>query len=258
VNQRRPYWPNFSGFKVLKSVANSTYHAMVLTYERRFSRNWSTTTSYTWSKSIDSAINAATANAGVINNPYNWSSNHGLSDADRTHAFVASYLWDLPKLQGYNPVLKAILGNWQNNGVFTIYSGLTFSPSSGIDQSLTGNGADRPDVAGDWRMPGDREKKDQILKWFNTSAFVLQREGTFGAAGRNILRGPGSVNFDWGLFKQIPIIEGHSLQFRAEFFNLFNHANLGLPDPNLQSPNFGRITSAGSPRIIQFALKYAF
>jgi hypothetical protein len=86
----------------------------------------------------------------------------------------------------------------------------------------------------------------------------LQREGTFGTAGRNILRGPHSFNFDWGLFKQIPVREGHNVQFRAEFFNLFNNTNLGLPTNNLQSPNFGRITGAGSPRIIQFALKYVF
>jgi hypothetical protein len=72
------------------------------------------------------------------------------------------------------------------------------------------------------------------------------------------MRGPGSTNVDWGLFKQIPIAERHTLQFRAEFFNLFNHANLGLPNANLQSAQFGRITAAGSPRVIQFALKYAF
>jgi hypothetical protein len=231
---------------------------MILTYERRFSRNWSTTTSYTWSKSIDSASNAATSNAGVISNPYDWNSNRGLSDADRPHAFVSSYLWDMPRLRSFHPVVRAIFGNWQNNGVLSVYSGLTFNPVSGIDQSLTGNGVDRPDVVGDWRLSGDRPKAEQILRWFNPSAFFLQQEGAFGNAGRNILRGPGSVNFDWGLFKQIPVVEGHTLQFRTEFFNLFNHANLGLPNNNLQSPNFGQITSAGSPRIIQFALKYAF
>lgn len=258
VNNRRPFWPDFGAVRIMKSVANSTYHAGVFTFERRFARGWSINGSYTWSKNIDSAINAGSANTGVINNPYNWNSDRGLSDSDRPHAFVTSYLWDLPKLKNTNPVLRAVFGNWQNNGILSAYSGLTFSPSAGIDQSLTGNGADRPDVAGDWRLDSGRSKNDQILKWFDTSAFVLQREGTFGAAGRNILRGPGSVNFDWGLFKQIPVREGHNLQFRSEFFNLFNHANLGLPNNNLQAAQFGRITSAGSPRVIQFALKYAF
>ncbi|MBY0507093.1 MAG: carboxypeptidase regulatory-like domain-containing protein [Bryobacteraceae bacterium] len=258
VNNRRPYWPDFGAVRVLASVANSTYHASVLTFERRFSRNWSVTSSYTFSKNIDSAINAGSANAGVINNPYNWNSDRGLSDSHRPHAFVTSYLWDLPRLKGQPLLLRALLGGWQNNGIVSAYSGLTFSASAGIDQSLTANGADRADIVRDWRLPSDRAKAEQILKWFEPGAFTLPREGAFGNSGRNILTGPRSINVDWGLFKQIPVREGHSVQFRAEFFNLLNHANLGLPNNNLQSAQFGRITSASGPRIIQFALKYVF
>ncbi|MCX6612818.1 MAG: hypothetical protein NTW74_18450, partial [Acidobacteria bacterium] len=223
-----------------------------------FSRNWSVTGSYTWSKSIDNAINAGTANVGVINNPFNWNSDRGRADSDRPHALVVSYLWDMPRLKGWNPLLRHLLGGWQNNGIVSAYSGLTYSISAGIDQSLTANGADRADVAGNWQLPSDRPKGEQILRWFNQAAFVLPAEGTFGNSGRNNMRGPGSANVDWGLFKQIPIVERHTLQFRAEFFNLFNRTNLGLPNNNLQSAQFGRITSAGSPRVIQFALKYAF
>jgi hypothetical protein len=258
VNPRRPLWPDFGAVRVMKSVANSTYHAMILTYERRFNRDWSMTGSYTWSKNIDSAINAGSANTAVINNPYNWNSDRGLSNSDRPHAFVVSYLWDLPKLSSRHPVVRHVLGGWQNNGIVSAYSGLTFSPVSGIDQSLTANGADRPDVVGDWKLAGGRPKGEQILRWFNPAAFALQREGAFGNAGRNILRGPSSMNVDWGLFKQVPVIEGHNVQFRAEFFNLFNQTNLGLPNANLQSPAFGRITSAGQSRILQFGLKYVF
>jgi len=257
-NERRPYWPDFGAVKVMTSVANSTYHAAILTFERRFSRDWSVTGSYTWSKAIDNAINAGTSNVGVINNPYNWNSDRGRADSDRTQAFVTSYLWDMPRLKSWHPALRYVLGSWQNNGILTAYSGLTYSILAGIDQSLTANGADRADVTGNWRIEGDRSKNDQILRWFNPTAFTLPAEGGFGNSGRNNMRGPGSINFDWGLFKQIPLFERHTLQFRTEFFNLFNHANLGLPNNNLQSAQFGRITSAGGPRIIQFALKYAF
>jgi len=257
-NQRRPYWPDFGAVRVLKSIANSTYHAAIFTVERRFARDWSVTGSYTWSKSIDNASNAGTSNSGVINNPFDWNSNRGLADSDRRHAFVTSYLWDMPRLQKRNPVLRHVLGGWQNNGIISAYSGLVYSIVAGIDQSLTANGADRADVIGNWRLASGRSRGEQILQWFNPAGFGLQREGTFGNSGRNNLRGPGSFNVDWGLFKKIPIIEGHTLQFRAEFFNLFNHTNLGLPNNNLQSAQFGRITNAGSPRIIQFALKYAF
>lgn len=257
-NERRPYWPDFGAVRVAKSIANSTYHAAIFTVERRFSNNWSVTGSYTWSKSIDNAINAGSANTAVINNPFNWNSDRGRADSDRTHALVVSYLWDMPRLKGWNPVLRHLLGGWQNNGIISAYSGLVYSISAGIDQSLTANGADRADVVGNWKLDANRPKGDQILRWFNPAAFALQPEGTFGNSGRNNLRGPGSANVDWGLFKQIPIVERHTLQFRAEFFNLFNRTNLGLPNNNLQSAQFGRITSAGSPRVIQFALKYAF
>ena len=258
VNDRRPFWPDFGAVRILTSLAHSTYHASVLTFERRFTRNWSVTSSYTFSKNIDSAVNASSANSAVVNNPYNLNSDRGLSDSHRPHAFVTSYLWDLPKLQNHHPVLRAILGGWQNNGILSGYSGLTFSASAGIDQSLTANGADRADILRDWRIADGRAKGDQILKWFDPAAFTLPREGTFGNSGRNILSGPRSITVDWGLFKQIPVREGHQLQFRSEFFNLLNHANLGLPNSNLQSAQFGRITGAGGPRIIQFALKYVF
>ena len=257
-NERRPYWPDFGGIRLMKSIANSTYHAAIFTLERRFSRDWSLTGSYTWSKSIDNAINSASSNSGVINNPFNWNSDRGRADSDRPHALVVSYLWDMPRLKSWHPVLRHTLGGWQNNGIVSAYSGVTFSIAAGIDQSLTANGADRADLAGNWQLAANRPKGEQILRWFNPAAFVLPREGAFGNSGRNNMRGPGSLNVDWGLFKQIPIVEGHTLQFRTEFFNLFNRANLGLPNSNLQSAQFGRITSAGSPRVIQFALKYVF
>jgi outer membrane receptor protein involved in Fe transport len=257
-NQRRPFWPDFGAVRTMTSVANSTYHAMILTYERRFTSSWTVNASYTWSKSIDNAINAGSANMGVINNPYDLNSDRGLADSDRTHSMIVSYLWDLPKLAQAPAPIRWVFGNWQNNGILTSYSGLVFSPLAGIDQSLTANGADRANLVGNWQLSGDRPKAERILRYFDRAAFALPAEGQFGNAGRNSMRGPGSVNFDLGLFKQIPVREGHRLQFRAEFFNLPNRANLGLPNNNLQSPQFGQITSAGSPRVIQFALKYVF
>lgn len=257
-NQRRPYWPDFGAVRTLTSVANSTYHAMILTYERRFTSAWTVNASYTWSKAIDNAINAGTANSGVINNPYNWNSDRGRADSDRTNSMIVSYLWDLPKLANAPKLVRWTLGNWQNNGILTAYSGLVFTPLAGIDQSLTANGADRANVVGNWQLASGRPKAETILRYFDRGAFALPAEGQFGTAGRNSMRGPGSINFDLGIFKQFLVREGHRLQFRAEFFNLPNHANLGLPNNNLQSPQFGQITSAGAPRVIQFALKYVF
>ena len=91
------------------------------------------------------------------------------------------------------------------------------------------------------------------------AAFALPALGTFGTAGRNILRGPGSATVNFGVFKSFRILEGHDLQFRSEFFNLFNRVNLGNPGTSVSAAGtFGKITSAGDPRVIQFALRYHF
>ena len=95
-------------------------------------------------------------------------------------------------------------------------------------------------------------------KWFNTSAFAANTVGTFGSSGRNALRGPGLVNFDFSTFKRIPVTERVTTEFRAEFFNVLNHANFLNPIANLSNANFGRILSAGDPRVIQLALKVVF
>jgi hypothetical protein len=97
-----------------------------------------------------------------------------------------------------------------------------------------------------------------LTEYFNTQVFARNQLGTFGNTARDILRGPGSANFDWSLFKNFPITESRYIQFRAEFFNLANHANFGQPVNSFTNPNFGKILSAGSPRIIQLAAKFVF
>ena len=99
-----------------------------------------------------------------------------------------------------------------------------------------------------------------IQQYFNTAAFAQNPVGTFGTSRRNMMRGPGYANVDFGLFKDFRgLRQSHKLQFRMEAFNLFNRQNLGNPDANLSSPGFGRITNTvGDPRVIQLALKYVF
>jgi hypothetical protein len=97
-----------------------------------------------------------------------------------------------------------------------------------------------------------------VLQWFDTSAFVVNTLGTYGTTGRNSLRGPGSTTLNLGLHKDFPIRESLKVQFRFETFNALNNVNLGLPNGNRSSNTFGRITAAGDPRILQFALRVAF
>lgn len=126
--------------------------------------------------------------------------------------------------------------------------------NSGTGISALGFGAnDRPNVAGDPTL-GQRSPE----RWFNTTAFTFPPPGSFGNAGRNILNGPGYHNVNASLVKNTALTERMNLQFRAEFFNLFNHPNFNLPDNFLGSPSFGQITSAREPRHIQFGVKLLF
>ena len=157
--------------------------------------------------------------------------------------------------------LATALSGWQTMGIITLQTGRPFTVAllSVIDNSNTGRSTlgfganDRPNIVGDPEV--SHRTPDQ---WFNPAAFAFSPFGTFGDAGRNILEGPGYQNVNASLLKNTKLNERINLQFRAEFFNLFNHPNLDLPDNFLGSPTFGRISSAESPRHIQFGLKLLF
>ena len=134
-----------------------------------------------------------------------------------------------------------------------------------VDQSyncdapeVTGFSAFRPNLVGN---PNNGPRT--VAEWFNTSAFQridhsTTPAGVYGTEGRNVVQGPGFTNWDFSAFKNIGLTESKTLQFRAEFFNLFNRANFRLPNSDISSPTFGQIQQALSPRLIQFALKFLF
>jgi hypothetical protein len=131
----------------------------------------------------------------------------------------------------------------------------------GTDNALTGVNLDRPNLVGETRLDDRRSRGDKVARWFNTAAFAALPQGSYGNAGRNILRGPGTATTDIGLFKNFsPWRERLGrLQFRAELFNVLNRVNLNNPNGSLNAgANFGRIPSAGDPRIAQFGLRYLF
>ncbi|HZO57025.1 MAG TPA: hypothetical protein VFB63_30220, partial [Bryobacteraceae bacterium] len=129
---------------------------------------------------------------------------------------------------------------------------------SGTDRALVGGDGQRPNLVGDPVLDSGRSRGEKIARYFNSSAFALPTLGTFGNSGRNTLIGPSSYNLDGSLFKMIPIRESLRLQFRAEFFNALNHANLANPVANISSVTVGQILSASSPRILQFGLRLTF
>jgi hypothetical protein len=170
-----------------------------------------------------------------------------------------SALWDVPVGNPGSPRWQQLtIGGWQLSGIASAVSGEPLSVRSGRDNSLTGIGSDTADLVGNWRLPDDRSKASKINAWFNTAAFSQNREGTFGTTGINWLRAPGNVNVDVAAQKQFRFAERQRVEFRTSFYNLLNHANLGNPNITQNNAAFGRITSAGSPRVIEFGLRYAF
>lgn len=256
VNARRIF-QGFEQIQNTQSTANSTYHSLQLSVNRRFSSGLSILGSYVWAKSLDLASNDG--NSGVGNqatNPFRQNLDKGPSDFDVRHRVVTSFLYQLPFFdKSSNRVAKMILGGWQINGILTLQTGLPFTVSAGADRSLAGIGRDRADVRGPVATYGDLSRNDMVRRYFDTTQFALPDLGTFGTVGRNTLFGPGLINFDTAVFKQFKFTERRELEFRWETFNMANRPNFGNPIAAFTNGAFGRITTARDPRIMQFGLK---
>src|SRR5262249_48196340 len=164
----------------------------------------------------------------------------------------------LPRLSQRNEFVRGVLGDWQWSGVVTVESGDRFTVVAGKDQSQTGLGQDRGVQTGPPRGTGACNNRAPCVDWLDPTSFALPAAGTFGSIRKGSLIGPGSFTWDMGVFKNFAITEHAKLQFRAEFFNIFNHANFNTPNANISAAAFGSINGAGDPRIGQLALKIIF
>jgi hypothetical protein len=260
VAARRPY-QGFGNITLTTPMGDSNYNALETRLERRFANGFSLLVSYTYSKSIDDGGEQLIGDL-QLRNAENVKLERALATNDMRHYFVASYLYDLPFGRGQrfnipNGVANAVLGNWQVNGITTIHSGLPFTPELGFSSANTGD--NRPNRIGNGNLSSDQRS---INNWFNKAAFVAAPYYQFGNAGRDILEGPGAVNFDISVFKNFPISklgEAGNLEFRAESFNGFNHPQFGTPNNRVDLAQGGTITSlSNNMRILQFALKLLF
>lgn len=263
IQSRRPYrqWSNITW---RDAVGTSNYHGFSLRVERRFSQGLAFLSSWTYSKSIDLGAPPSTSGDGEagVQDPKNLRAERGLSEFDTRHRFVTSVVYDLPFGRGRRwlshapTVVDYILGGWELTGIFTLQSGRPFTVITGRDISNTG-ATNRPFLVGDPKL--DHPTAD---RWFNINAFSdTLPPGVFayGNVGRNTLIGDGVNNLDLGLFKNFDLGEERRLQFRAEFFNVANHANFGLPVRNRSSSAFGSVQQTSTlNRQIQFGLKFIF
>ena len=249
--------PNFGAVGLYGSLYNSNYNSLQLNMEKRFSHGLSLLANYAWSKMIDNFGPFG----GENTNPFNPNFDYSVSNDDISHVIHVSGIWGIPKFQ-LNGLAGALANGWQATAIGTWHSGFPFQIYSGSDNSFSGIGLDRADFIGtsfsQVKLDPNRSHGQLIQEYFNPAFFVPNADGTFGNTGRNILRGPGYFNTDFGLTKDTRMTEHTTLQFRAEFFNLFNNVNFNQPDNSVADSTIGQITSSRDPRILQFALKILF
>jgi len=240
----------------MDEMANSNYNSLQVNL-RHTSKYSSFLLGYTYAKCMD---NASALEQGI--NPLNYKASKALCSFDLTQDFVVSYtVQPFDRFSFANSkVGKWAIKGWGISGITTFATGLPVGLSENDDRSLlgTGTGVDLPD-----RSPGkilnDTNPRDGQT-YFNTSLFSLEPLGQIGDAGRNFFHGPGINNFDLAILKNFAVTESKMLEYRAEFFNAFNHAQFNNPNGliNAGPGVFGVVTSARDPRIIQMALKFVF
>ena len=182
----------------------------------------------------------------------------GISDFNHAHRVVVSYDWPLPKLSHMNRFTQGALGGWELTGLLSAQTGFPFTVIAGQDQSQTALGQDRAVVTGDPYGPGACGSRAPCVDFLNRGSFALPAVGTFGNVGKDSVVGPGLVTWDMGIFKNFPFRETCKVQFRAEFFNIFNRANFNNPSNSVVAGAFGSISGAADPRIGQLAMKIVF
>jgi hypothetical protein len=219
--------------------------------------------SYTWSHSMDDYSGSDVSDIGVVpGNMVNEQSNYATSDFDRRQRFVASYLYNLPDAyHGSSAFGKKVLNSWSVSGIVTLQSGLPVSIFGRADFFVS----TRADLATGRTLASATKSgnvADRLDAYFDPTAFTQPPLffPDWGQLGRNIIRGPKQIDTDLSIMKSIPVTESQRLEFRAEFFNLFNNVNFANPVNIIYpSSNFGSIVSTTTgPRVVQFALKYNF
>jgi hypothetical protein len=255
-------------------LGDSIYHAGFLSAKKKFSNGLVLLASYTKSKLISDSVvipdnfgSLLESNAtvtGYQNGLYNRAGERSIDPTNVAQRLVVSGVYELPVGKGKllnlaNPVVNSVFGGWQTQGILTIQSGLPL-----VITGANNNLATRPNSTGQ----SPKLSNPTEYEWFNTAAFVNPPSYTYGNLGRSLpdVNGPGIVNIDLSLIKNIRLWERASLQLRAESFNAVNHVNLGMPNTSFvagsngsnSSSTFGTITTAAAARTYQFGAKIVF
>jgi len=261
-NQLRPYYsihPNLTTVGFFETHGKSSFNALQGAYQRRFKNGLGVNANYQWAHNLDNATGLSEEGAGGYGqSPSQVSAlEYGNSALDTRQRIAVTANYQLPFGKTSTGAKGALVKGWQANLIFVRTSGIPFTVlnNSTVSNAVPGS-ADRPNVVGDPNV-----SNPSISEFFNTAAFGPQTAGTIGNEQRNLLHGPPFRHADLSLFKIFPIRERHSLEFRAECFNLSNTVNFGTPNASVGQPLFGSITSTSfnyTPRQFQFALKFRY
>ena len=255
----------YTGVTLREWQANSSYHSLQTTVNRRFASGLQFGAAWTWSKYLDYGDFDT---SGPLSPFIPWRIwNYQLSSSDRTHNVRVNFLYEVPKARWNNLASRWVLNGWQVSGIASFISGapttVGFTTTNNVDITGTPSQAARIVVTGNPVLPkGDRT----FAQNFRTNVFQLPAVGTVGNAAPYILRGPGINNWDLAIFKDFPIREPLKLQFRCESYNTFNHTQFSAWNTtarfdatgNQINTQLGQATAAYNPRQIQFAVRFLF
>ena len=259
------------------NTGNSSYQALALSVKRSFSHGLLISANYLWSHEIDDGSNGSGDGDSLV--PQNvacQACERASGTWDARHVFSANTVYQLPFGPGkpylnQPGIVSSIAGSWELTSMLVARTGFPVNILISRSSSATPDGNtsnQRPDLVPGVSIipPGG----STIGQWFNPAAFVVPAQYAFGDTPRDYARGPGAWQFDIGIGKHIPVTERVELEFRTEFFNMFNHPQYGLPVANISATNFGTINQTvntttpvsavgtGTPREIQFSLRLAF
>ncbi len=260
VNSLRPY-QGYTNLNLVENSAASNYNGLQAGLTRRFSKGLTYSVAYTFSKVLTDSSDDGTG----VENLLNYRAERSHASFDRNQILVLSYVYNLPFFERQKGVVHKALGGWTLSGISQFQSGAWLTPAFS-----TAVGTRRPDRVGNVRYFDPRQVQTLISGsgvnstgnyYFDPTpgtTFIAPPNDQYGNSSPNIVRGPGRNNWDIATFKNVGLGEKYSIQFRAEFFNIFNHASFRNPNMTANDRNYATISDAGPPRLVQFALKLLF
>jgi len=244
---------NVGSIQTDESDGNSSYHSMQLWLNRRFSKGLQFQAGYTWSHTISDV--ALTSFTNTTSDPFNFDSDKGDADLDRRHTFVANVVYQLPLFKQWGKAAEYIIGDWQVNTIASYFGSTPIDITTGANTLGTASAVgQRPNYTG---APLYLHTSDNTFH-LNPAAFARPAPGQLGTLGKGAVRGKPITNIDFSLSKNFRFKERYRFQFRAEFFNVFNHPNFVGFDTDIRNSTFGTLNTITTPREIQLGFKFNF